>query len=98
MGAVDAAVVAYVDQRIAQVEERCARAIAEAQRLAGARVPSVQAPFGTVVAVAGNEAQVQLDADGEVISSIATATIIVGDRVAVLSVPPAGSLVLGKIG
>lgn len=98
MGDVSPAVVAYVDQRIADVEDRCARAIAEAHRIAGARVPSVLAPFGTVIAVAGQEVQVQLDADGEIVSSISTATVVAGDRVAVLSVPPAGSLVLGKIG
>lgn len=97
---VDPATVGYVQGELRAMEDRVARAFARGIKQGQARVPSVQAPYGTVVGVTGSSAQVQLDVDGQVISTTLPAhvSVAVGDRVSVLVLPPAGSLVLGKVG
>lgn len=94
--ALDPEMCAWVNTQIEASEARVARVIADARRIdtPAAGLGTQQA---TVVGVVGRQVQVQLDVDGEVVSMVSTASVVVGDRVAVLVTPPAGSLVLGKI-
>lgn len=100
MAGVTNAVQAAIDDAIRASEDRVARALADGIKIGLSRQPGVQVPYGTVVAVSGLSVQVTLDVDSSTIATTAPAHVVVvaGDRVAVLHIPPAGSLVVGKVG
>jgi hypothetical protein len=93
----------YVDAKLEQYDDIIARSIKLALQTQAARPlierEGLEIGYGTVVGVSPIEVTVTLDADPSTqVPMFAVANVVIGERVAVLLVPPSSGVVLGTLG